>query len=49
MSGITIYRLAEGKAVEGWNSIEVNPAEEEQRWLTEGGGWPRRSSDIPAT
>jgi predicted ester cyclase len=49
MSGITIYRIAEGKAVEGWNSIEVNPTEEEQRWLTEGGGWPGRSGDIPAT
>jgi serine phosphatase RsbU (regulator of sigma subunit) len=48
MSGITIYRIAEGKAVEGWNSIEVNPTEEEQRWFTEGGGWPRRSGDIPA-
>ena len=54
MSGITIYRLAEGKAVEGWNSIEVNPTEEEQQWLTEGGGgWPRRSGSsddiLPAT
>ena len=49
MSGISIYRIAEGKAVEGWNSIEVNPTEEEQRWFTEGGGWPRRSGDIPAT
>jgi predicted ester cyclase len=49
MSGITIYRLAEGKAVEGWNSIEVYPTEEEQRWLTEGGGWPGRSGEIPAT
>jgi predicted ester cyclase len=48
MSGISIYRIAEGKAVEGWNSIEVNPTEEEQRWLTEGGGWPGISSDIPA-
>jgi predicted ester cyclase len=38
MSGITIYRLADGKAVEGWNSIEVNPTEEEQRWFTEGSG-----------
>jgi len=38
MSGITIYRIAEGKAVEGWNSIEVNPTEEEQRWFTEGSG-----------
>ena len=49
MSGITIYRIAEGKAVEGWNSIEVNPTEEEQRWFTEGGGWPGSSGDIPAT
>ncbi|HSK82752.1 MAG TPA: SpoIIE family protein phosphatase [Rubrobacter sp.] len=49
MSGITIYRIAQGKAVEGWNSIEVNPTEEEQLWLTEGGGWPGRSGDIPAT
>jgi predicted ester cyclase len=49
MSGITIYRIAEGKAVEGWNSIEVNPTEEEKRWFTEGGGWPGRSPDIPAT
>ena len=49
MSGITIYRIAEGKAVEGWNSIEVNPTEEEKRWFTEGGGWPGRSGEIPAT
>jgi predicted SnoaL-like aldol condensation-catalyzing enzyme len=49
MSGISIYRIAQGKAVEGWNSIEVNPTEEEKRWLTEGGEWPRRSGDIPAT
>jgi predicted ester cyclase len=49
MSGISIYRIAQGKAVEGWNSIEVNATEEEKRWLTEGGGWPRRSGDIPAT
>ncbi len=49
MGGMTIYRLAEGKAVEGWNSIEVNPTEEERRWLTEGGGWPGRSGEIPAT
>ncbi len=50
MSGITIYRIAEGKAVEGWNSIEVSPTEEEQRWLIEGSGQPRRSGEIlPAT
>ena len=49
MSGITIYRIAEGKAVEGWNSIEVNPTEEEKQWFTQGGGWPGRSPDIPAS
>jgi predicted ester cyclase len=49
MSGISIYRIAQGKAVEGWNSIEVNATEEEKRWLTEGGEWPKRSGDIPAT
>jgi predicted ester cyclase len=49
MSGISVLRIAGGKAVEGWNSVEVNPTEEEQRWLTEGGGeWPRSSGDIPA-
>ena len=48
MSGITIYRIAEGKAVEGWNTIEMDPTEEEQRWLTEGGGWPGGSGDIAA-
>jgi predicted ester cyclase len=48
MSGISVYRMAEGKMVEGWNSIEVNPTEEEQRWLTEGSGgeWPRRGGDL---
>jgi predicted ester cyclase len=50
MSGISVFRIAEGKAVEGWNSIEVNPTEEEQRWLSEGGGGPSRSGDLlPAT
>jgi predicted ester cyclase len=48
MSGITVFRITEGKAVEGWNSVEVSPTEEEQRWLTEGGGGPRRSGEIPA-
>jgi predicted SnoaL-like aldol condensation-catalyzing enzyme len=50
MSGISVLRIAEGKAVEGWNSVQVNPTDEEVRWLTEGGERPRRSSgDIPAT
>ena len=49
MSGISILRIAEGKAVEGWNSVQVNPTDEEVRWLTEGEERPRRTSDdIPA-
>ena len=49
MNGIRIYRIAEGRAVEGWNSTEVNPTEEERRWLSEGvGGRPRGSGEIPS-
>jgi steroid delta-isomerase-like uncharacterized protein len=48
--GFTVYRIAAGKVVENWTSIiDVSTTEEEQRWLTEGGGWPSRSGDIPAT
>src|ERR687894_152804 len=36
-TGITILRIAEGKAVEGWASIGISRSEEEQRWLSEGG------------
>src|SRR5215208_2374902 len=36
-SGITIYRISGGKAVEGWTSIDISRSEEEQRWLSEGG------------
>src|ERR671917_245435 len=35
--GITILRIAGGKAVEGWASIGISRSEEEQRWLSEGG------------
>jgi serine phosphatase RsbU (regulator of sigma subunit) len=48
-TGISVYRMAGGKVVENWTSINLSPTEEEQRWLAEGGGWPRRSPDIPAT
>jgi steroid delta-isomerase-like uncharacterized protein len=49
-TGITVYRIAGGKVVENWTGTDLSPTEEEQRWLTEGGGgWPRRSGDIPAT
>jgi predicted ester cyclase len=49
-SGITIYRITGGKAVEGWTSIDISRSEEEQRWLSEGGttdeAYPE-SGDIP--
>jgi len=48
-TGISVYRIAGGKVVENWTNIDLSPTEEEQRWLMGGGGWPRRSGDIPAT
>jgi serine phosphatase RsbU (regulator of sigma subunit) len=36
-TGITIYRIVGGKAVEGWSSVAISRSEEEQRWLSEGG------------
>src|SRR5215217_3641793 len=49
-TGITIYRIVGGKAVEGWTSIDISRSEEEQRWLSEGGrtdeAYPE-SGDIP--
>ena len=48
-TGISVYRIAGGKVVENWTNIDLSPTEEEQRWLMEGGGWPRKSPDIPAT
>jgi steroid delta-isomerase-like uncharacterized protein len=46
-TGITIFRIAGGKVVESWTSIDLNPSEKEVQWLTEGGGWAR-SGEIPA-
>src|SRR5829696_7156232 len=37
-TGITLLRVALGKVVEGWTSMDLRPAEEELQWLTEGGG-----------
>ncbi len=37
-TGITIFRIAGGKVVESWTSIDLSPAEEELQWLTESGG-----------
>src|SRR5215207_8713409 len=34
-TGITIYRIVGGKAVEGWSSVAISRSEEEQRWLSE--------------
>ena len=46
-TGISVLRIAGGKVVENWTSIDLSPTEEEMRWLTEGGEWPG-SGEIPA-
>jgi serine phosphatase RsbU (regulator of sigma subunit)/predicted ester cyclase len=35
--GITILRIAGGRFVEGWASLDISRSEEERRWLSEGG------------
>src|SRR5215217_8342747 len=35
--GITIHRIAGGKCVEGWASVDISRSKEEQQWLSEGG------------
>src|ERR671921_1074613 len=47
-TGISVLRIAGGKVMENWTSIDLSPTEEELRWLTEGGEWPR-SGEIPST
>jgi steroid delta-isomerase-like uncharacterized protein len=47
-TGITVFRIAGGKVVESWTSIDLSPTEEEVQWLTEGSGWPT-SGDISST
>jgi len=49
-TGITIYRIVGGKAVEGWSSVAISRSEEEQRWLSEGGSTDEaypEGGDIP--
>jgi serine phosphatase RsbU (regulator of sigma subunit) len=49
-TGITIYRIVGGKAVEGWSNVAISRSEEEQRWLSEGGRTDEaytESGDIP--
>jgi predicted ester cyclase len=49
-TGITIYRIVGGKAVEGWSSVAISRSEEEQRWLSEGGRTDKaypENGDIP--
>jgi steroid delta-isomerase-like uncharacterized protein len=41
-TGITVFRIAGGKVMESWTSIDVYPSEEELQWLTEGSGGTRR-------
>jgi steroid delta-isomerase-like uncharacterized protein len=45
-TGISVYRIAGGKVVEGWTSFDLSLTEEEQRWLAEGDEGTT-SSDIP--
>jgi steroid delta-isomerase-like uncharacterized protein len=44
-TGITTFRIVGGRVMESWTSIDLNPAEEELQWLTEGGGGPM-SGDV---
>jgi serine phosphatase RsbU (regulator of sigma subunit)/predicted ester cyclase len=37
LRGITIHRIAGGRSVESWASVDISRSEEEQRWLSEGG------------
>jgi serine phosphatase RsbU (regulator of sigma subunit)/predicted ester cyclase len=50
--GITILRIAEGRFVEGWASIDISRSEEERRWLSEGGktdeAYPERVANEPS-
>ena len=52
MRGITIHRLAGGRCVEGWASVDISRSEEEQRWLSEGGrtdeAYPEGVGDLPS-
>jgi serine phosphatase RsbU (regulator of sigma subunit) len=41
-TGITLFRIAGGKVMESWTSIDVYPSEEELQWLTEGSRGTKR-------
>jgi serine phosphatase RsbU (regulator of sigma subunit)/predicted ester cyclase len=49
--GITIHRIAGGRCVEVWTSVDVSRSEEERRWLSEGGrsdeAHPEEVSNLP--
>jgi serine phosphatase RsbU (regulator of sigma subunit)/predicted ester cyclase len=49
--GITIHRIAGGRCVEGWASVDISRSEEEQWWLSEGGrtdeAYPEGVDDPP--
>ena len=52
LRGITIYRIAGGRCVEGWASVDVSHTEEERRWLSEGGrtgeAYPEGVAELPS-
>src|ERR671912_744308 len=43
--GITILRIAGGKCVQGWVSVDISRSEEEKQWLSEGGKTDEASLD----
>jgi serine phosphatase RsbU (regulator of sigma subunit)/predicted ester cyclase len=51
LRGITIHRIARGRCVEGWASVDISRSEEERRWLSEGGrtdeAYPEGVGDLP--
>jgi serine phosphatase RsbU (regulator of sigma subunit)/predicted ester cyclase len=52
LRGITIHRIAGGRCVEGWASVDVSHTEEERRWLSEGGrigeAYPEGVAELPS-
>jgi serine phosphatase RsbU (regulator of sigma subunit)/predicted ester cyclase len=50
--GITIHRIAGGRCVESWASVDISRSEEERRWLSEGGrtgeAYPEGLAELPS-
>jgi serine phosphatase RsbU (regulator of sigma subunit)/predicted ester cyclase len=52
LRGITIHRIAGGRSVESWASVDISRSEEERRWLSEGGrtgeAYPEGLAELPS-